>query len=447
MNFGERVGSGSNNTMSLWTWPWNKRRPFLRRAPRKRQESTATKYNKCALVAASLLLVLAFWEETKIDMQAVMQGVHVVDVHTGEASENIRSRTKNLSLAVLVAGSTRRFLFDSFVEHVAGTSTSVDMDYFAILTLQSGPAFRQDDGYMGHLVGRDKIFHEILDPSNTNAEKLKDNMMMAMVSALSKTTSTNIRALRLLETPLEDDPILDNVREQQEKILKTSFETKDDLFRQFPMLDKRQKALKRTQAGNKNMIRLFLALESLWKKEFLEYETEKGTPYDYVLILRDDTLWLGDFDLQTVIASDPTADAYILSCDARDPKMLPPEINDHGILVKRSKASILGEYVSALATLDLQKCHESVTEFLGKERGCNSEMILKHVLETNQVKVKLVPQSLLPFERAVLIDGKSQSEGETDFFCYHKFCQSVDAPLQLPSDLQKCNELTFPSRR
>jgi len=197
---------------------------------------------------------------------------------------------------------------------------------------------------------------------------------------------------------------------------------------------------------------LFLALESLWKNEFLDYEKKKQqqskskSKYDYVLILRDDTLWLADFDLEKVIATDPTADAYILSCDGRDPKMLPPEWNDHGILIRRSKADIVGEYVSAMtASFDtLTECHNSVTPWLGKNRGCNSEMILKHILslEVNNIKVKLVPQSVLPFERAVLIDNNNNDDTD-DYYCYHKFCQSIQEPLQLPSEIRKCKDLTF----
>jgi len=38
------------------------------------------------------------------------------------------------------------------------------------------------------------------------------------------------------------------------------------------MMDLRPKAFVRTKAGNKNMIRLFLALESLYTTEFLDYE-------------------------------------------------------------------------------------------------------------------------------------------------------------------------------
>jgi len=293
-------------------------------------------------------------------------------------------------------------------------------------------------------------------------------MMDAMTRA-TKSTNTKIRALRLLAEPIEDDPILDPVRSREEKRFvenerKKGLQTKAarkknpkdsgnnnnqeisfDFFQQFPMMDLREAAKTRTRAGNKNIVRLFLALESLWKNEFRRYEDQLQQPkHDYVLILRDDTLWLDDFDLHKVIATDPTADAYVLSCNGRQPEMLPPEINDHGILIRRDKANIVGEYVSAMASLDLQKCHDSVTEWLGKDRGCNSEMILKYILETNHVRVKLVPQSLLPFERAVRIDNSSNNNNNgNDFYCYHKFCQSIEDPLQLPSGMRKCKDLNF----
>ena len=345
----------------------------------------------------------------------------------------------DLSLAILVAGSVNRFLFDSFAQHVANTNNNVLVDYFAILTLQSGKAFRADSGYMGHLMGHDKLFDGIdfglVDDSTKNGKAvnyintIRRAMMGAMRSSVSSKSprTTSIKALRLLDQPIEDDPILDPIRKLD----------------QWPMKDLRPKALERTKTGNQNILRLFLALESLWENEFLEYETARKDSYDYVLIVRDDTLWLDDFDLQKVIATDPTADAYVLSCDAREPKMLPPEINDHGILVKRSKAHIFGKYISSMVKEgNLQACHENsqVRELLGKERGCNSEMILRHIINQNNIKVKLVPQSLLPFQRSVRIEGNNGGDG---YYCYHKFCQSVDAPLQLPPDIKKCKELQF----
>ena len=271
------------------------------------------------------------------------------------------------------------------------------------------------------------------------------------------TPTTRIRALRLLENPIEYDPVLDPVKSSLKQKL-GSGDPDFDFFKFFPMKDYRPSALKRNRNGNKNIIRLFLALESLWKNEFLSYEKslqkaqepppgradhaggEAAPPvYDYVLIVRDDALWLDDFDLEAVIATDPDADAYVLSCDARQPQMLPPEINDHGILIKRSKASVVGEYVSSMVSLDLKDCHDSVEEYVGKQRGCNSEMVLRHVLEKNNVRVKLVPQSVLPFERAVRIED----EGGSKYYCYHKFCQSIERPLELPGEIKNCKELDF----
>lgn len=489
-------GTGSNNTMNLWTWPWPHGRRSLRR-PKQRPwnmnlnhlpitwHSNKTKYG---LLTVVLLFCLVFRQD--YDSSSLAPSGYDMESGKQQSKNEKRKQPGDLSLAVLVAGSTQRFLFDSFVEHVAkpaaaaaatsktsskpSVTTRVRIDYFAILTLKSGPAFRQDAGYMGHLAGRDKIFDgiEFTAGGGNSVEAIRTKMMDAMTSALAAiapspllsskksktintTINTHIRALRLLEEPIEDAPVLDIVKIREQKRFdaeqaKTKMDKNRasfDLFQQFPMMDKRKQALVRTQAGNKNMIRLFLALESLWNTEFLGYEN-----YDYVLILRDDTLWLGDFDLPTVIATDPTADAYILSCDGRDPKMLPPEINDHGVLIRREKANVLGKYVTAMGAVDLQKCHDSVTEWLGKDRGCNSEMILQHIMEEHKIKVKLVPQSILPFERAVLIDGKNRNTktenggdggNDDDFYCYHKFCQSIDQPLELPSGIQRCKELTF----
>lgn len=374
---------------------------------------------------------------------------------TDDSNEK-QEHSYDYSLAVLVAGSTDRFLFDSFVTHVvepaAEAKKKVEIDYFAILTLNSGPAFRQSEGYMGHLARRDKSFANV-DFSRTKLVEntIQNQMLKIMSDLIGKSTTTNVRAFRLLEEPIEHDPILNRVLMREKK---TSFE---DLYEEFPMMDRRPHALERTKAGNKNMIGLFLALESLWKNEFLSYEAiEKKKDYDYVLIIRDDALWIQDFDLISVIESDPTADAYILSCDARKPKMSPREINDHGILIKRSKARIVGSYVTSIINSNVNSCHKSVQKNLHKHRGCNSEMILKYVLEKNDIKVKLVPQSLLPFERAVLIDphrdGKSNvdedidGDGEVDdndFYCYHEFCQSLDNPLSLPKDTRQCKDIIF----
>ncbi|OEU08263.1 hypothetical protein FRACYDRAFT_250051 [Fragilariopsis cylindrus CCMP1102] len=510
-----REGNGSNNSTSLWTYPWrttqqtqnyynnsssksrnNTRSGSMTMIKQRSSTPNGMSIRNGILFILCLFILISFFLFRQMDenMQTYLLDLNVVDVAT--TVENKINKNKNLKLAVLVAGSTQRFLFDSFVEHVVkptsnsnsnsnnsnSGSVDVDIDYFAILTLKSGPAFRQEDGYMNHLTGHDKMFQNInFNFSNTNdsVESIQKSMYDTMTNAIKDvkgTTNsgssgntggtTTLRALRLLEEPIEKSAILDDVtiRERKKWNNNANNNAKDnaeyDLYAHFPMKDYRPKAMVRTKAGNKNMIRLFLALESLYDTEFLHYEKkEKSTNYyyDYVLILRDDTLWLNDFDLQAVLQSDSTADAYILSCNHRQPPMLLPEMNDHGILIKRNKANIVGKYITSLSEypkINLNECHESVEQYMGKnngDRGCNSEMLLKFILEKNKINVKLVDQSLLPFQRSVLIHNQEkENENDNDndndnddYYCYHKFCQSIENPLQLPNNIKKCKELLF----
>jgi len=505
------AGNGSNNITSLWTWPWTQSsstRALSSSMTTIKQRSSTP--NRMSVRNGSLFVIflfvsisfLMFWK-TDQNIQTYLIDVNVDGV--AEKKNQSQNNNSNLKLAVLVAGSTQRFLFDSFVEHVikpnsnsnsnnnnsnsgSNNNKGVTIDYFAILTLKSGPAFRQDDGYMGHLAGYDKMFKNILSSSEKGStqqsvdsiqKSMYDTMTKAITDATTKGTgtgtgtgtdgTTNLRTLRLLKEPIENDIILDNVNIREMNKWNNNYNNNNnkdkdkgeydnnfDLYSQFPMMDHRSNALVRTKAGNKNMIRLFLALESLYTNEFIQYEKQSQQKYDYVLILRDDTLFLQNFNLQDVINSDPNADAYILSCNDRQPQMLIPEINDHGILIKRSKSDIVGKYITSMSTIDLNICHKSVEPFLGKDRGCNSEMILKYILEKeNNLNVKLVSQSLLPFQRSVLIksntndntnndnnnDEKDEDE-DNDYYCYHKFCQSIDNPLQLPNNIKKCKELT-----
>ena len=137
----------------------------------------------------------------------------------------------------------------------------------------------------------------------------------------------------------------------------------------------------------------------------MTYENSISRKYDYVMIVRDDTLWLDDFDINKVIETNPWADAYVLSCDDRDPPMMAQEINDHGILIKRSKAEIVGKYFSSLLNTNLGACHKYARLVLGDKRGCNSEMILNFILMRSGLKIQKVPQSLIPFERSVRKTG------------------------------------------
>jgi hypothetical protein len=357
------------------------------------------------------------------------------------------------------------------------------VDYFVWLTVNAGPGFRQvqqqqtqqsaiaanannkKGNYMNYLTYDPVIRpafestedHNIKNEQPTIYTDLHRLMTSTIRQATKVMTSSNIdenkgvdstvnlRTLRVLMDPLEDGPVLDELRQRLQDASSSS-----SLYDVFPMIDHRPHAKDRTRIGNKNMIRLFLAIETLWDEHVVKTEHELQQQYDYVLILRDDTYWIDDFDLERVIQTNPKADAYVLSCNARQPSMLPPELNDHGILIKRSTAHVVGKYLTSMVRSPsasskgymLDECHKSVQRYVGSDRGCNSEMILKYILQKNNVTVQLVPQSVMPFERSVIVkhhqDVGSDSHEE---YCLHKYCQSLEEPLKLPPDLRHCKDI------
>lgn len=298
------------------------------------------------------------------------------------------------------------------------------MDYFLLLTTSAAPpAYRADLPYMNHLKW-DPIFGE---------EKLPSQQEMdTRIRTLVKGTGATLRSLRLLESMHIEDTQL----ELKRKTAKAKHPNEDVDLR-FPMIDLRPKAIERTANGNRNMLNLFYGLQLLWD-DMISAEATLGIKYDYVMIFRDDTLWLEDFSLNKLLEADKKADAYVLSCDARVPQMLSQEINDHAIIVVREKAHVVGRYYNSLFEANLEACAESVKEAMGKQRGCNSEMILKWILKEHSIQVKEVPQSLIPFQRSVNVI----KEGNV-FPCFHKYCQSQEAPLIADPAIKACKTLTF----
>ena len=116
------------------------------------------------------------------------------------------------------------------------------------------------------------------------------------------------------------------------------------------------------------------------------------------------------------------------------------EINDHAIISNRQSADIFGNYYSRMFHIDTGACRKRLPAALKKNRGCNSEMLLKWAIDNEEVEVSKVPQSLFSFQRSVnmkLPDGSIKQ-------CFHKYCQSQSEPLVLSkerSDMQKCSTI------
>ena len=446
--------------------------------------STTISPIRCFFTTLSTLVavqMLVLWHDASVS--DVFPNIPFQQQHQ---QQEVSSSTSLLSLAIIVAGSTKRFLFNSTVHHVMkpkpkASGTTVVMDYYVWLTMNAGPGFRQSTtsitssdsiqgdttprkgNYMNYLA-YDPVLRPVFESSH-RLEHVKTNLQKVMADTIHQVTATssmspskkaNLRMVQLLENPLEDGPIVEELRQKVQNDDnnkdESSSSSSSSLYDSFPMIDHRPQAKDRTRIGNHNMVRLFLAIESLWDGYVVKTELETNRRYDYILILRDDTYWISDFDLQRVINTNPAADAFVLSCNARQPGMLPPEINDHGILIKRSKADVVGKYLSSMVHADLNECHRSVRSFVGAERGCNSEMILKYILHKNNVTVQLVPQSVLPFERSVIVNhnpdngesNNNKNNGDNSYeYCLHKFCQSIEQPLAIPADLRQCKDITI----
>ena len=159
-------------------------------------------------------------------------------------------------------------------------------------------------------------------------------------------------------------------------------------------------------------------------------------PYDYIIFLRDDALWLADFNLDHLIALGH-ADTYLLSCDAKEPPLTLDEVNDHIIIASRNVASHFGMYFTNLFKYNLEKCNSLIRTRLGHLRGCNSEMILKWMIKQKNISVLKVGQKFIPFQRAARV-----RQGQNVTLCIHKHCQSHENRLE-DKGIKNCSDIKF----
>jgi hypothetical protein len=343
-----------------------------------------------------------------------------------KCKSNARRRHQgNQRIAIVVAGGITRYQMNSTLQHLIGplTTQSHQVDYFLSLSMTSMPAYRSDQGYMNHLA------QDPLLPTNTSGYETQlfiENEILKVggrprhvrcASAINIDSNLLVQAKRkaaLMEHPREDPDT------------------------RFPLLDLRSTAKSRTANANRNMLTLFYNVQTAWK-QVVNAELVDGQKYDYVMFLRDDAMWLDDFDFDhLVVRGGEMTDLYTLSCDAREIPMHPLEMNDHGVVVSRSKANLFGDYFNLLFEDDIQKCDEQLDDdFRNKgTRGCNSEMIMRWILKNRNVVTQIVGQGMLPFQRSVHV----KMPGGVVQPCFHKFCNSHDDPLD-DFGVKKCTTL------
>lgn len=344
-------------------------------------------------------------------------------------------------VAVIVAGTLERFMLGSFLEKFVNPmiqNDGAEVDYYLSLTTSSGKAYR-DGGYMSH-VQREAMLKNITESSQSN-RAVRKAIQRAIRMSSSVEAHARAKALYIEDSiEIESDFFLKRRREQA---LKEHPNEDPDL--RFPIFDVRSKEIgERTADANRNLLRLHLAIQTLWE-EVIFWEAAEHFKYDFVIFLRDDAFWLSEFSLKPFLSeTENEHDVFIPSCDAREPAMDESELNDHILISRRPSADVFGNYYMNLFDLNLDECMDSLPERISKDRsrGCNSEMLLKWVIDKGNITVGKVDQGVVPFQRSAnvgLPDGSNK-------LCFHKFCQSRSNPVKTSYDgtpIDKCGSIDW----
>ena len=335
------------------------------------------------------------------------------------------------TVALLVAGSAKQYVFDGLSEHFIKPlvkEQNTEVDYYLMLSVKQGLAYRSSEAYMKH---------ETYDPNFSVIAGEKDSgkvtaYLFDKIRNSVRLAGANVGGIHIQPQPMKLDPRVLRKKQLDAKRARP----KEDSYYRFPTLDLRPEFRRRTAVANRNLFKLYLGLQKLWEKHLIASEHFIGVSYDYIMVLREDVMWMNDFNLEKVIATNPSADAYVLSCDLRDPPIIANEYNDYGIIIRREKAAVVGRYFDEIIKTDFNACHDSVKGMAANDTGCNSGMLFYWIMERNNVTVQRVPQSLFPIERAVNL-----AINKTSSVCIHRYCQSKEDPLQVPENLQICDSI------
>jgi len=351
---------------------------------------------------------------------------------TKEASPRKRGMSYG-RVAVIVAGTLQRFMFDSMITHLVKpmAKDKIFVDYYVSLTTAMPKSYRSEFSYTDHFQP-DPAFVNGLSPDYNELEE-------EIRKRIGEIPYASIGAVEIKDSiDIDSEPML--MKKRQE----ANFQyPNEDCDQRFPIFDNRSEQIaNRTSNANRNVLKLHLAIQNLWKIA-LKWEREEDFKYDYVMFLRDDTLWLDDFKMNRIDRKG--GEVFIPSCDARDPPMLDDEINDHILISRRETANIIGNYYSNLFKFSTDDCTDQLPESIVQNwvRGCNTEMLLKWMMEKYQVQVTKMSQSEIPMQRSANV----RMQDGSNLQCYHKFCQSKHSPLTVKGgkyeNMTKCSAIKW----
>lgn len=334
-----------------------------------------------------------------------------------------------LKIAVVVAGTLNRMMFGPTLTNlIEPMAKDYEVDYYGSFTTAKVKAYRSALIYPEHF--QPDPYLPVVKDDDYDPVKRFIKRKVAKFGGY-------VGALNIQEIiDIDSEPIL---KKRRAEALKKY--PKEEPDTRFPILDVRNEAAaSRTEKANKNLLRMHLAINKLWD-EALEVERENNFQYDYIIFMRDDTLWLNKFNITNL--HNKEGDVFVLSCDGRNPPMDPMEENDHILITRREHADLFGHYYKTMFDTDVDGCMNRLSDAMKKKgkRGCNSEMFIKYVFDINRIKVTRVSQSEIPFQRS----GNVRMPNGKNKQCFHKYCQSKESPLKAPKNMKECKAIDWKS--
>ena len=342
-------------------------------------------------------------------------------------------------VSVLVAGTFVRYFTSACVHLIAPmTQQGHSVDYYTVLTTGQARRWRP--------TSLDVTYDPRFGLPDTGASRPSNERIEATVRRCVEAANGTLRHFELPEAvDLNDDPRL-------QRALNASSDGIGDPWVRFPLPSLAARAhtaaaLDAAGQANRNFVRVYKQLEHLWDA-MKATEAETGRRYTHTLVVRDDADWLAPMDLAQLLASRPDAHGFALSCDARVPVLQPSEINDHAMLLSRERAHFLGRFYSTVILgggaaacrvhVSRSGVHSPCRHSQPCVDGCNSEELMRWALTRAGLRVHLVGQALLPFERSshILVPPHRRT-----IRCFHKLCQSHEQPLSTPPGRGLCSAL------
>jgi len=303
----------------------------------------------------------------------------------GQAEKVARQSPNGQRVAVLTSGSLKRYFLTQAAQGLVAplVKEGYAVDYYAALSVAEFSAWHETaNNYVPEL-----------SPEGSKLSEVK-----AMVEQKIQDAGGRARTVELIKN------VALSARDNQ-------FINESVWNGNIPGLEARQ-----------NVVRMMKPLQALGQE--MEHVEAKDGKYDYVVLVKDDAIWMKPFSLQTLLtqpveSSNP--DGYVLRCDWGVSTYSPPAetaVTEYIFVLKRSGATPFYRMHEVLVDGGLAASgrKETLQRYWDVE---NLETFAKRLADDYNVRLQRTPPYLLPMQRG----GRLEVDGEVKT-CLHYFCDS-----------------------